>query len=72
MAVEYQRFADRWFKFCVRVVLDPVSALNLWWNSGSSFCFGLNDAIPLLFCAFDVSQVPGLLPLYEVLLLTLL
>lgn len=29
-AIEYQRFADRWFKCCVRVILDPVSALNLW------------------------------------------
>lgn len=36
-AVEYQRLADRWFKFRVRVTLDPVSALNSWWNSGSSF-----------------------------------
>ena len=36
-AVEYQHFADRWFKCCVRVALDPVSALNSWWNSGSSF-----------------------------------
>lgn len=36
-AVEYQRFVDRWFKCCVRVALDSVSALNLWWNSGSSF-----------------------------------
>ena len=53
MAIEYQRFADRWFKFCVRVPLDPVSALNLWWNSGSSFCFGLNDAIPVAFWAFS-------------------
>ena len=25
-AVEYQRFVDRWFKFCVRLTLDPVSA----------------------------------------------
>ena len=52
-AVEYQRFADRWFKCCVRVALDPVSALNSWWNSGSSFCFGLNDAIPVAFWAFS-------------------
>ena len=51
-AVEYQRFADRCFKSCVRVTLDPVSALNSWWNSGSSFGFGLNDAIPVLFRAF--------------------
>lgn len=28
-AVEYQRFVDRWFKCCVRVALDSVSALNL-------------------------------------------
>ena len=48
-AIEYQRFADRWFKSCVRVALDPVSALNLWWNSGSSFGFVLNDAIPVAF-----------------------
>ncbi len=67
-AVEYQRFADRWFKCCVRVPLDPVSALNLWWNSDSSFGFGLNAAIPVLFRAFDVSKVPVLLPLYEVLI----
>ena len=51
-AVEYQRFADRWFKCCGRVALDSVSALNLWWDSGSSFGFGLNDAIPVLFRAF--------------------
>ena len=36
-AIKYQRFAVRWFKCCVRLALDPVSALNLWWNSGSSF-----------------------------------
>ncbi len=36
-AIEYQRFAVRWFKCCVRVALDLVSALNSWWNSGSSF-----------------------------------
>ena len=36
-AIKYQRFAVRWFKSCFRVALDPVSALNLWWNSGSSF-----------------------------------
>ena len=28
-AIEYQRFADRWFKSCVRVALDSFSALNL-------------------------------------------
>lgn len=49
-AVEYQCFADRWFKSCVRVTLDPVSALNSWWNSGSSFGFVLNDAIPCFWC----------------------
>ena len=48
-AVEYQCFADRWFKSCVRVTLDPFSALNSWWNSGSSFGFVLNDAIPCFF-----------------------
>ena len=48
-AVEYQRFADRWFKFRVRVPLDPFSALNSWWNSGSSFGFVLNDVIPVAF-----------------------
>lgn len=48
-AIEYQRFAVRWFKCCVRVTLDPVSALNSWWNSGSSFGFGLNAAIPVAF-----------------------
>lgn len=80
-AVEYQRLADRWFKFRVRVTLDPVSALNSWWNSGSSFglSFGLSffnfercysGAFSCIFHAFDVSKVPVLLPLYEVLLLT--
>lgn len=57
-AVEYQRFADRWFKCCIHVPLDPVSALNLWWNSGSSFGFGLNDAIPVAFSCFRCIQSP--------------
>ena len=52
-AIKYQRFAVRWFKCCVRLALDPVSALNSWWNSGSSFGFVLNDAIPVAFCAFS-------------------
>ena len=74
-AIEYQRFADRWFKCCVRVTLDPVSALNSWWNSGSSFYLSLNDTIPVAFehfRTFNVSKVPVLLPLYEAFLLTLL
>ena len=58
-AIEYQRFADRWFKCCVRVALDPVSALNSWWNSGSSFGFGLNDAIPVAIrCVFVLLMYP--------------
>ena len=75
-AVEYQRFAVRWFKCCVRVALDSVSALNLWWNSGSSFGLALMmmlfQLLFELFRAFDVSKVPVLLLLYEALLLTLL
>ena len=67
-AVEYQHFADRWFKCCVRVVLDPVSALNSWWNSGSSFGLAwMMMLFQLLFRAFNVSKVPILPPLYEVL-----
>ena len=69
-AVEYQRFADRWFKYSVRVTLDPVSTLNSWWNSGSSFglsFFNFERCYSVLFRAFDVSKVPVLLPLYEVL-----
>lgn len=74
-AIEYQRFADRWFKLHIRLALDPVSALNSWWNSGSSFglsFFNFERYYSVLFRAFNVSKVPGLLPLYEVLLLTLL
>ena len=69
-AVEYQRLADRWFKFRVRVTLDPVSALNSWWNSGSSF--GL--AWMLLFrCFFVLLMYPKSLfcfPCMKSLLLT--
>ena len=71
-AVEYQCFADRWFKPCVRVTLDPVSALNSWWNSGSSFGFVLNAAIP---CFFVLSMYPKSLfcfPCMKSFLLTLL
>ena len=53
-----------------RVALDLVSALNSWWNSGSSFYLSLNDTIPVAFehfRTFNVSKVPVLLPLYEVL-----
>lgn len=51
-AVEYQCFADRWFKCCVRVALDPVSALNSWWNSGSSFGLSFFKLRTLLFGVF--------------------
>ena len=52
-AVEYQLFADRWFKCCVRLTLDLVSALNSWWNSGSSFGLSFFKLRTLLFGAFS-------------------
>ena len=75
-AVEYQHFADRWFKCCSvwpltwfrRWIRGGIVVQVLAWVSSTS-----NAAIRCFFeliCAFDISQVPSLLLLYEVLLLT--
>ena len=71
-AIKYQRFAVRWFKCCVRLALDPVSALNSWWNSGSSFGFVLNAAIPCFFVLLMYPKSLFCFPCMKSFLLTLL